>query len=232
MKARWLLSLLLALGSWSRLAADPTFVVNSTGDAHDANLGDGICETSSPGVCTLRAAVEEATQSVVNVIEIPPLTVTLSLGELDITTQISISGAGMLATEIVASPGSRIFNVFQTDGFLSIQRLTLRDADLSQPGGAIAVSIPAHLDMAFVLVTNCKASAGGAIFVNGDFTIKDSVFEGCQAKDASNGFGGALDVAPGAGTAFGFVARQAVRSRPNKSVNDSCRQFCQTACCC
>jgi CSLREA domain-containing protein len=35
------------------------FDVNSTADAHDANIGNGICATSG-GVCTLRAAIEEA----------------------------------------------------------------------------------------------------------------------------------------------------------------------------
>ncbi len=37
----------------------PTFVVNSTGDAPDAHI-DGTCSTSSPGTCTLRAAIQEA----------------------------------------------------------------------------------------------------------------------------------------------------------------------------
>jgi CSLREA domain-containing protein len=36
-----------------------TFTVNSTGDAVDANKGDGIC-AASDGTCTLRAAIEEA----------------------------------------------------------------------------------------------------------------------------------------------------------------------------
>ncbi len=36
------------------------FVVNSTGDASDANAGNGVCETATPGQCTLRAAIEEA----------------------------------------------------------------------------------------------------------------------------------------------------------------------------
>ncbi len=40
-------------------AGPPTFVVNSTGDAGDANIGDGVCLTAG-GVCTLRAAMEEA----------------------------------------------------------------------------------------------------------------------------------------------------------------------------
>ena len=36
-----------------------TFTVNSTGDAADANPGNGVCATSG-GVCTLRAAIQEA----------------------------------------------------------------------------------------------------------------------------------------------------------------------------
>ena len=39
--------------------ASAPFVVNVTGDAHDATIGDGLCDTGG-GVCTLRAAIEEA----------------------------------------------------------------------------------------------------------------------------------------------------------------------------
>lgn len=41
-------------------AAPATFVVNSINDGADANNGDDICETSTPGECTLRAAVQQA----------------------------------------------------------------------------------------------------------------------------------------------------------------------------
>ncbi len=46
-------------------AADVTLTVNSTAvgdDANDTNPGDGICETITPGECTLRAAIAEANQ--------------------------------------------------------------------------------------------------------------------------------------------------------------------------
>jgi hypothetical protein len=36
------------------------YVVNATGDAVDANIGNGICETATVGECTLRAALQEA----------------------------------------------------------------------------------------------------------------------------------------------------------------------------
>ncbi len=37
-----------------------TLVVNSVGDGSDALNGDGLCQTTTPGECTLRAAIEEA----------------------------------------------------------------------------------------------------------------------------------------------------------------------------
>ena len=42
------------------------FVVNSTGDTSDANVGDGNCDDGS-GACTLRAAIEES-NALVNLI--------------------------------------------------------------------------------------------------------------------------------------------------------------------
>lgn len=40
-------------------AVSSTFTVNATGDESDANIGNGICATAA-GVCTLRAAIQEA----------------------------------------------------------------------------------------------------------------------------------------------------------------------------
>ena len=47
------------LGLSAASAAGLTFVVNSTVDSVDANVGDGLCRTSA-GTCTLRAATQEA----------------------------------------------------------------------------------------------------------------------------------------------------------------------------
>lgn len=41
-------------------AAPVTITVNSTNDGSDVIAGNGTCETSTPGECTLRAAIEEA----------------------------------------------------------------------------------------------------------------------------------------------------------------------------
>lgn len=39
--------------------AASTYIVNSIGDAPDNNPGDDVCETATPGQCTLRAAIQE-----------------------------------------------------------------------------------------------------------------------------------------------------------------------------
>ena len=49
--------LLMPTGSAARAA---TFTVNSTGDGDDSNLADGICQTATPGECTLRAAIRQS----------------------------------------------------------------------------------------------------------------------------------------------------------------------------
>src|ERR1043165_4279589 len=46
------------------IVAGTTFTVNSTDDTADASPGDGVCETATGnGVCTLRAAIQEANAS-------------------------------------------------------------------------------------------------------------------------------------------------------------------------
>jgi len=68
--------LLLAAPAWSA-----TFTVNNTGDVADGNQGDGVCETVfGNGVCTLRAAIDEANVfGGNNTINIPAGTYTISL---------------------------------------------------------------------------------------------------------------------------------------------------------
>src|SRR5579859_2226311 len=48
-----------ALARGAATPAGLTFMVNSPGDLDDANPGDGVCATAG-GVCTLRAALQEA----------------------------------------------------------------------------------------------------------------------------------------------------------------------------
>jgi CSLREA domain-containing protein len=55
---------LIALLAFAPAAFAASYVVNDPGDAPDATPGDGICETATGnGVCTLRAAIQEANAS-------------------------------------------------------------------------------------------------------------------------------------------------------------------------
>src|SRR5438132_273187 len=108
--------LLLALQTLSPAArampAAPVFTVNSTGDVHAAApLTDGVCATAynngvPNGVCTLRAAIEEANYSpgggaTINFAGVtPPATYTLSYGALVISNSMTILGAGASRTVV------------------------------------------------------------------------------------------------------------------------------------
>jgi len=100
-------------------AGAATFVVDSSADLVDLNPGDGLCSTAA-GECTLRAAIMEANAYPgADVIEIPAgtygLTIPLpssdpfyfdsdpAVGDLDITQDLTIRGAGSDATIVDAS---------------------------------------------------------------------------------------------------------------------------------
>src|SRR5215212_6070876 len=115
MKWRSLIGVLLTLsvligsglfGAAPAHANQPIVVNNSTDDAPDRDPGDGACETDfNNDICTLRAAIMEANgREGADSITIPPGTYNLTragidnedalFGDLDITDDLTISGAG------------------------------------------------------------------------------------------------------------------------------------------
>ena len=188
-----------ALAGMEAAAASPsTFVVNSTGDALDANLGDGTCATGA-GVCTLRAAIQQANAlpgaDVVEVpsgtyeIAIPPLNQNdITTGDLDITDSVAITGAGAGATIIDAGVPRRARRPTctastassrwpSTAGEVSFSGLTLQDGYADEYGGAIANNGSARVTVtASVLTRNVAEKAGGAIdnHFGGTVEVRDS----------------------------------------------------------
>ncbi len=161
------------------------FTVNSNADVVDANPGDGVCEiTTSSGVCTLRAAIQEANvNSGDDIINIPADIYTLSIigadedsaatGDLDITENLTINGAGANVTIIQAGlAGAGIDRVFQvfTTGTVNISGVTIANG-------------------------KCAACAGGGISNNGNgiLTVTDSVISDNSAM-SGNGGGGIYNV--------------------------------------
>src|SRR4051794_8181458 len=108
--------ILVVIGSGAATVAHaPTFALDSRADAVDTTPGDGICATAalpSEGVrCTLRAAIQEANALAgADLISLPPGTYLITLlgnaddagvtGDLDVTSEITIVGAGRSASII------------------------------------------------------------------------------------------------------------------------------------
>jgi CSLREA domain-containing protein len=148
--------LVMILGTGIASAAD--FTVNSTNDGVDANPGNGICATGA-GVCTLRAAIQEANSSPgtdtisvpagVYALEIPTVNVDLdTTGDFDIHSPMTIVGVGAGVTIIDGGfplPGSdprargldRLIEIHPTAGNVTIRDLTLREGFSVEDGGAI-----------------------------------------------------------------------------------------------
>jgi len=103
-------SVLLAVGCLLALpsaALAVTYTVNSTGDLPDNGAPNGVCETTTPGQCTLRAAIQESNASTLVVDEIHfdaafngQLADTITLGSLlpPITNPVGVN-AGLCATQ-------------------------------------------------------------------------------------------------------------------------------------
>jgi hypothetical protein len=126
-------------------AQDQTFDVESISDAGDNNPGDGTCATSG-GVCTLRAAIEEAnsdaTRDKVVFSSIPTsggfATITLNNGTLEVTEELNIDGttAPNYPSSVANGPIVKIDASGSTDAI----RISGADADGSRVAGLAIVS--------------------------------------------------------------------------------------------
>ena len=159
----------------------PPFRVNTLADGADADLADDVCETSSPGVCTLRAAIQQANAIPgVGEIELGPGNHVLSIsgtgedasatGDLDIDPPLSIRGAGAALTSVSGGALDRVFDVGSPAGHLNngVERTLLRDLTItggdsgSVNGGAILLrTFP--LDIEGVRLIGNHGDRGSAI---------------------------------------------------------------------
>jgi len=187
------------------------YVVSSNVDALEAagqSNTDGIVDVSDiiPGnQTTLRAAIIEANagngeQSIYVGRGIYNLTLTgggNSAGDLDITGNVTLVGAGAGLTVIdaggAAGINDRLFEI-HPNGSLDLSRMTLTGGNLSA-GNASGAAVYVRDDSALTLtdsavIDNTTIGAGGAIFrlLDGSLTIKRSVFTNNQAGT----YGGAI----------------------------------------
>jgi CSLREA domain-containing protein len=155
-------------------SADTAFTVNNTGDAVDANIGDGLCRTAA-NKCTLRAAIQEANANPDHT------TITLkdkvykikllgtdedasATGDYDISSPITIVGVTPAVSVIDANFLDRAFHLHM-GGSLSLSNLTVRNGFSDQQGGAIMAQVS---DVAVYAVNvifrgNTAEATGGAI---------------------------------------------------------------------
>lgn len=183
----WIIAVLIAVimfsgsGQLIALAAPETAItVNSFSDAVDANPGDGVCATAT-GVCTLRAAIQEANALPGDdVIILRTGIYTLSIlgrnednsatGDLDIRSNIAIRGAGSDVTTITAAQIDRIFHLLS--GTILIEGVTLSnglaDGISSQgDGGAIYAAVGVNLTLVeSKLLSNEAVHWGGGLYMD------------------------------------------------------------------
>ncbi|WP_376693034.1 Ig-like domain-containing protein [Wenzhouxiangella sp. EGI_FJ10409] len=156
------------------------YQVGATGDAlrdePDANPGDGQCATGD-GVCTLRAAIEEAAEAAT------PKVIALANGlyllddTLEISSDVTLIGNGPDQTRI---HGARLVTRPGAD--------TLRIENLTLSGGGMTVG-PDSLTIRRVRFTDNEQdfSFGGAIQTTGSvLDIRDSTFDNNRAVDGGS----------------------------------------------
>ena len=157
MRVNYLLAIILAVllfglgGIISPPAEAATFTVNATADAVDAIPGDGLCQTATPGQCTLRAAIMETNALPgAHTVYLPTGNYVLNLtgsnednaasGDLDIKSNLTIRGLGASATIIDGNANTRSDRVFQIIGPVTVElvEVTVTNGYVgSGPGGGI-----------------------------------------------------------------------------------------------
>jgi CSLREA domain-containing protein len=195
--ARRAVAILLAGALLPVLVALPahaaTFVVNSTSDAVDGNVGNGQCRTSGlTGVCTLRAAIQEANATAAaDTISLPSGTFAITrrgtsntTGDFDITRPVSIVGANT-ATSIIdagapvaGSPPDvrgldRLLEIHPGAGNVTFSKMTIRDGYHAEMGGGIQNASTGTLVLQDVVLRNSYAGKyGGGVNNAGGGTVR------------------------------------------------------------
>jgi CSLREA domain-containing protein len=180
-----------------------TFTADSTADAVDADPGDGVCETGTGnGVCTLRAAVQEANATPgSSLIELSAGDYTLAIpgmdedgaasGDLDVLGNLTIRGVDRLQTIIDGSALDRVFHVL-SGGNLHLEQLMVQNGYLKHRDPASSTNEPGagiynpsgmlRLTNAGVCRNKIEGFGGAGIDSRGTLYAEDSVFSDNQSE--------------------------------------------------
>ncbi|MCA9116676.1 MAG: DUF4347 domain-containing protein, partial [Planctomycetaceae bacterium] len=187
-----------------------TFIVNTTDDTVDANLGDGFAVDSN-GNTSLRAAIQEANAlggSHIITFSIGGSTIVLDeaganedlavTGDLDITADITIDG-GTDGVGIDADSIDRVFDIHTGATVVMTNLLITGGSATTADGGGIFARVDADVTIQHSTISGNTAGSGGAVAVEGaTVTIEDSLLQQNSAiRTNDSGVGGALFVAFG-----------------------------------
>jgi hypothetical protein len=173
-----------------------TFVVNNTGDAGDFSSADGKCQTGAAnGVCTLRAAVEQAdSDAAADTIVLPAGTyIRTTNTPLTVTNPLEIDGPAPgsgVATVDAAGTGTR---VLVNQSTLTLTNITLTGGASGTDGAGIAnfgASAALTLDHARV-TSSTAAQHGGGIYNEGTLWLVSSTVDANHANQGGGVFGAA-----------------------------------------
>ena len=171
-----------------------TFVVDTTLDGVDLTPGNGICAATVG--CTLRAAVQEANAlSGYDTIVLGPGVHQLTLagadedlgatGDLDVTEDLAILGAGAAASVIDGAALDRVFDV-QLE-MLRLEDVTIRNGQVSQHNGAGIRTGPSTYGLVVlrskITGNHCVGNSpthdgGGGIFAESAVVVQSSTISG------------------------------------------------------
>jgi CSLREA domain-containing protein len=190
----WLAALLLATICITTASA-ASFTVTSPADVHDANPGDGICETATGNrTCTLRAAIEETNAlSGTNQITLQPnvkylLTLHDQYAALDLFNTVTIEGNGAIVDGNGSALGYEVLRIVEFAN-VTLNDLTVQNGDVTANGHGFAGGIEnlsqLTLNRCKVLNNSYGGSSAGAAITNrtgaggsGYLTVFDSVISG------------------------------------------------------
>ncbi|HEX5037726.1 MAG TPA: choice-of-anchor Q domain-containing protein [bacterium] len=157
----------------------PDFVVTTTEDLPDANVGDGLCDAApNPSItkCTLRAAVQEAYESegadvigfacaddscVYTLTRAPVDGAQLETGNLNVSGDVTILGLGRAKTIIDANGTDRAF--ITAGGTANFRNLSIRNGKAKKGGGILCLDTGSVRVYDSALTGNEATEAGGAI---------------------------------------------------------------------
>src|SRR6266403_1666587 len=191
-------------------AAGATFTVNDdTADAVDAAPGDGRCATAG-GTCTLRAAIQEANAHTgADTIMVPAGTYLLmipgrgedaaAMGDLDITDDVTITGAGADSTIVDGNGIDRVFEIVNSAAVVAMSSLTIRNGDpgpvaLDTDGGGLYNQGTLTLSDVVVASNTASAGSGGGVSNVSELTLTGCTVSGNTAALSGGGIDNLITV--------------------------------------